>query len=145
MDRRPRVDRKIPSSVQIDSFQFAAHPDSVPKLLRLLMCWAMLVGLVGNGVALAAPCVLMPAEQAAPAMAMGSDCDAMMADDTPAPQKTKASGCLAMAACAAVLTLPDSGSADTSCGSGAGEFPARVTALAGRNLAPEPEPPTQSS
>lgn len=125
----------------------------VPKLLRLLAFWALLVGLAGNGVALAAPCVLMSAGQ----MTVGMDVEAprhseqecmdgaMPADDAPAPQKEKAPGCLAMAACAAVLSVPDTGSADLSCRSGAGEFPTIVTALAGRNLAPEPEPPTRLS
>jgi len=106
----------------------------------------MLVGLVGNGIALAAPCVLMPAEQMATAMDMEPDCHSMPADDAPAPQKHKAAGCLAMAACAAVLTLPDTGDADPSCRrSGANPLPAAVAALAGRTLAPEPEPPTLRS
>ena len=127
--------------------------EAVPKLRRLIVCWAMLVGLVGNGVALAAPCVLMPAEQQSAAMEMGEDCHSeqncsdcsMQSDASPAPQKDKAAGCLAMVACTAVLALPETGGEDASDHSGVDAFPAVVIALAGRNLAPEPDPPTQLS
>lgn len=50
-----------------------------------------------------------------------------------------------MVACTAALALPESGGEDASDHSGVGAFPAAVIALAGLDLAPEPEPPTHVS
>lgn len=124
----------------------AAHFDRVLKLTRLLFCWALLLGLAGNGVALAAPCVIMTDQhQASSATQAAAPCqDQMGGGQKQAPQPSKASGCLAMLACSAALAAPTASSAGERIQHAALDGNAIDTpALIGRNIAPEPEPPTQ--
>lgn len=112
------------------------------KLLRHLLCLGILFGLAGNGVALAAPCILMTHSQPA-AMADMPDCD--MAQSSPTHHengKDKAPGCLAMAACTAVLAMKEPAApAAVALRSPAADFWPASTTLTGRDVAPEPEPP----
>ncbi|MES2056400.1 MAG: hypothetical protein V4564_10705 [Pseudomonadota bacterium] len=124
---------------------------SVLKLLRHLLCLGILFGLAGNGVAVAAPCILM-AHHAQPAMIadmpgceMGALCPDCGAKDMANHKngKDKAPGCMAMAACTTALATKESVAAASAHYQtpAAGFWPAAVM-LAGRDVAPEPEPPT---
>ncbi|MFA6115204.1 MAG: hypothetical protein WC729_14490 [Sphingomonas sp.] len=119
------------------------------KLLRHLLCLGLLFGLAGNSVAVAAPCMLMSQGQPAATAAM-PDCQMAHCADCDANTKTsgksgtdKSSGCMAMAACAAVLGLkqPEPAATPRLRAATVGFWPAS-TKLAGRDVAPEPEPPT---
>lgn len=120
------------------------------KLLRHLLCIGILFGLAGNGVAVAAPCLLMNQEQAAPSAAM-PDCKmaTSCADCASKPGKTDKTdkgakpGCMAMAACSAVLGVKEpSGPATVSLPSIAGVFWSTQVILTGHDTGPELEPPT---
>jgi hypothetical protein len=80
-----------------------------------------------------------------PACAMGAacpDCGANAADHGKT-DKSKAPGCMAMTACAAVLAIK--GPAAPAAGqhqAKAASFWSTAAILAGRDVAPEPEPPT---
>lgn len=112
------------------------------KLLRHLLCLGLLLGLAGNGIAVAAPCILMTQNQAA-AMADMPDCD-MTQSDTQRhhDEKSKAPGCMATAACAALaMKEPAAATTPSSPTTNANFWPALVR-LSGRDVAPEPQPPT---
>lgn len=119
----------------------------VLKLLRHLLCLGMLFALAGNGVALAAPCMIMNDQPTASAAMPdgnmptdGPDC-ASKADKSE--KDSKSSGCMLMVACGAVL-----GVTDHQVPSVARAMPIKTAfwpptaILAGRNTGPEPEPPT---
>lgn len=122
---------------------------SVLKLLRHLLCVGLLFGLAGNGIAVAAPCIFMEQGQAA---AIADMLDCQMASTCPncsekgdtghKPSKDKAPGCLAMAACAAVIAMkePDPAAAVLHQTTTVRFWPTAAI-LAGRDVAPEPEPP----
>lgn len=117
------------------------------KLLRHFLCIGILFGLAGNGMAVAAPCLLMTQDQIASSspmpdckMATGCmDC-ASKAGKT---DKGSKPGCMAMAACSAVLGVKDPAAPST-----ARLAPIAVTfwptsvILTGHDTGPEPEPPT---
>jgi hypothetical protein len=120
----------------------------VLKLLRHLLCLGILLGLAGNGVAVAAPCILMSQGQSA-AMADMPDCKmpagcANCGGKSGGNHKTdKAPGCMAMAACAAVLGMKEPVAATaTRYRTTRIDFWPAAAILAGRDVAPEPEPPT---
>jgi len=123
----------------------------VLKLLRHLLCLGLLFGLAGNGIAVAAPCILMTQGQSATAMADMPDCSMAKAcsdcgakgDASHKSGKDKAPGCMAMTACAAMLAMktPDS-AATLRHQAAAHRFSPPTEMLAGRDVAPEPEPPT---
>lgn len=113
------------------------------KLLRHLLCLGLLLGLAGNGIAVAAPCILMTQDQST-AMADMPDCE-MAQSNTQGHQneKGKVPGCMAAISCAAMLAMKEPGATATPHGrttvANFWPVPAR---LAGRDVAPEPEPPT---
>ena len=113
------------------------------KLLRHLLCLGVLLGLAANGVAVAAPCILMTQSQPA-AMAAMPDCDmAQPSSKSHESDKGKAPGCMAMAACTAVLAMKEPAApAAVQHQATAASFWPTATILAGRDTAPEPEPPT---
>jgi len=123
----------------------------VLKLLRHLLCLGLLFGLAGNGIAVAAPCILMTQGQPATAMTDMPDCQMAQAcadcgakgDASHKSGTDKAPGCMAMAACAAMLAMktPDSAAAVRHQAT-AHRFSPPTAMLAGRDVAPEPEPPT---
>ncbi|WEK02166.1 MAG: hypothetical protein P0Y59_10955 [Candidatus Sphingomonas phytovorans] len=121
------------------------------KLLRHLLCLGLLFGLAGNGVAVAAPCILMAQGQPTAAMPDMPDCQMTQpcadcgakGDASHKSGAGKAPGCMAMTACAAMLAMkePASTAAVGHQATALAFWPAAST-LAGRNVAPEPEPPT---
>ncbi len=120
------------------------------KLLRHLLCIGILFGLAGNGVAVAAPCLLMTQDQTAssamPDCAMPGNCTDCAAkagkSDTDKSDKGSKSGCMAMAACSAVLGVKASAApAMAQLVPIAGAFWPASVVLAGRETGPEPEPP----
>jgi hypothetical protein len=123
----------------------------VLKLLRHLLCLGLLFGLAGNGVAMAAPCILMAHGQPAAAMANMPDC-AMVTNCAECGTKgdashksgtDKAPGCMAMTACAAMQATKEPESAAAIRRQAiAQRFSPPTAILAGRDVAPEPEPPT---
>jgi hypothetical protein len=113
----------------------------VLKLLRHLLCLGLLLGLAGNGIAVAAPCVLMQSQTAT--MADMPDC-AMAQPSTPDhhKQKGKAPGCMATVACAAMLAMKEPAATVTPSGpTTVAKFWPAPAKLAGRDVAPDPEPP----
>jgi hypothetical protein len=115
----------------------------VLKLLRHLLCLGLLLGLAGNGIAIAAPCILMTQDQAA-AMADMPDCAMGQADQqNQRHEKGKAPGCMATVACPAMLAMKEpSASTSPYTRAAAVYFWPTSTELRGRKVAPEPEPPT---
>jgi hypothetical protein len=115
----------------------------VLKLLRHLLCLGLLLGLAGNGIAIAAPCILMTQDQAA-AMADMPDCAMGQADQQNQRQeKGKAPGCMATVAFPAMLAMKEpSASTSPHARAAAVYFRPTSTELRGRKVAPEPEPPT---
>lgn len=113
------------------------------KLLRHLLCLGLLLGLAGNGIAVAAPCILMTESQPA-AMADMPDCAMGQADQqNHQNEKGKAPGCMATVACAAMLAMKEAAAATNPHDrTTAVHFWPASTELTGRNDAPEPEPPT---
>lgn len=125
------------------------------KLLRHLLCLGILLGLAGNGVAVAAPCLLMTQDQVASSSAMPdckmpagcADCAAKPAEaDTKSngsSKSPKGSGCMAMAGCSAVLGVrAPHAPATTQPTPVAAAFWPTSPILAGHDTGPEPEPPT---
>lgn len=113
------------------------------KLLRHLLGLALLLGLAGNGVAVAAPCILMTQSQPA-AMADMPGCDMVQANPKGhESNKGKAPGCMAMTACTALLAMKEPAAPTaTQHQALAADFWPAAAILAGRDVAPEPEPPT---
>lgn len=120
------------------------------KLLRHLLCIGILFGLAGNGVAVAAPCLLMTQDQAVSSSAMPdckmaspcTDCGAkpLKSDKS---KSSKDSGCMLMAGCSAVLGVrAPQASSTAQMASVAAGFWATSSILAGHDTGPEPEPPT---
>lgn len=114
------------------------------KLLRHLLLVGVLFGLAGNGVASAAPCNMMTMKHAA-AMADMPDCDkAVPCPDCP-PKHSDGTkpGCEMMTSCAFTVALkePTPGPASLRVVP-ISEFWPVTTVLAGRIVAPEPEPPS---
>lgn len=121
------------------------------KLLRHLLCLGILFGLAGNGVAVAAPCLLMTQDQVAASAAMPdckmpagcTDCAAKPAKSDKDSRSSKGSGCMLMAGCSAVIAMKDSHVPSTAqLEPVADTFWPTSTTLAGRDTGPEPEPPT---
>ncbi len=121
------------------------------KLLRHLLCFGLLFGLASNGVAVAAPCILMTQGQSATPMAAMPDCSmakacsdcGAKADASHTSGKDKAPGCMAMTSCATMLAMkePDP-AASVRHQATSHRFSPPTAMLAGRDVAPEPEPPT---
>ena len=122
------------------------------KLFRHLLCLGILLGLAGNGVAVAAPCVLMSQGRSAAMADMPdckmpagcADCGAKSGGSRKTDNKTdKVPGCMAMAACAAMLGMkePVAATATPHLTTTANFWPTAAI-LAGRDTAPELEPPT---
>ncbi|WP_375398909.1 hypothetical protein [uncultured Sphingomonas sp.] len=122
------------------------------KLLRHLLLVGVLFGLAGNGVAVAAPCILMvPGQPAAmadmPDCAMGTncpDCDAKLAKSGKSKgDKAPPAGCMLMTGCSVAMAMKDiSPVAASSVAVAAPRFWMVAAPLASRAIAPEPEPPT---
>lgn len=113
------------------------------KLLRQLLCLGLLLGLAGNGIAVAAPCILMTQDQPA-AMADMPDCDmARPSKPDHHNEKGKAPGCMAAISCAAMLAMKEPAPASTAhARSTVTHFWPASARLSGRDVAPDPEPPT---
>lgn len=141
---RDQLTRAMPSSIS----------SQVLKLLRHLLCLGILFGLAGNGIAVAAPCLFMTQEQPA-AMAGMADC-AMSADCADCaksePGKTDKGdkgdkgmkpGCLLMAGCTVAMAMkePAAASAAMRAAPVSDYWPVAAN-LVGREIVPEPEPPT---
>lgn len=116
-------------------------------LFRHLLLLGVILGLAGPGMAFAAaPCALMQMQQATTApMAEMPDCDLgqHQTDEGSAPCKDMTPGCLAMAGCAAIVAVDSL--APTM------QPPPLVESLnlwpttpvlLGRNIAPDPDPPS---
>lgn len=121
------------------------------KLLRHLLCLGLLFGLAGNGVAVAAPCILMTQGRPVAAMAGMPDCSMAQScadcgtkgDANHKSGTDKAPGCMAMTACAAMLAMKEPEPATSVRHQAtAHRFSPPTAMLAGRDVAPEPEPPT---
>lgn len=122
------------------------------KLLRHLLCLGILFGLAGNGVAMAAPCLFMAESQPTamagmPGCEMGADCAdcASKGDSGKADKSDKGMkpGCMLMAGCTVVMAMkePATASAMVHAAPISNYWP--ITAnLVGREIVPEPEPPT---
>lgn len=121
------------------------------KLLRHLLCLGILFGLAGNGVAVAAPCLLMTQDQVASSSAMPdckmpagcTDCAAKPVKSNKDSKSSKGSGCLLMAGCSAVLGVkaPHAQSIAPLVPVVDAFWPTSLF-LAGHDTGPEPEPPT---
>ena len=121
------------------------------KLLRHLLCLGILFGLAGNGVAVAAPCLLMTQDQVASSSAMPdckmpagcTDCAAKPVKSDKDSKSSKGSGCLLMAGCSAVLGVkaPHAPSMEPMVPVADAFWPTSPI-LAGLDTGPEPEPPT---
>ncbi|MDF0490515.1 hypothetical protein PX554_20495 [Sphingomonas sp. H39-1-10] len=117
------------------------------KLLRHLLCIGILFGLAGNGMAVAAPCLLMTQDQIASNASM-PDCKMVTgcmdcASKAGKTDKGSKPGCMAMAACSAVLGVKDSAAPSTAqLAPIAGAFWPTLVTLTGHDTGPEPEPPT---
>jgi hypothetical protein len=124
----------------------------VLNLLRHLLCLGILLGLAGNGVAVAAPCILMAKSQPA-AMAGMPDCEmgASCPDCASKSESGKDSkrgkdmrpGCMMMAGCTVGMAMGDPSAASTAMQAPPiSDYWPVAAHLVGRDLAPEPEPPT---
>lgn len=122
---------------------------SVKLMLSLLMLLGALIGLMGQEAAFAAAPVHAPAaimkmsEGAAP---MSADCMEMM-QKAPQPAQKPCKGltldCIAAMGCVVPLAVtPESALGEKMIYERMEHFPASANALAGRAVAPEPEPPT---
>ena len=124
------------------------HFQNVLKLLHHLLCLGILFGLAGNGVAVAAPCLLMTQDQVASSSAMPdckmpAGCTDCAAKPVKSDKSSKGSGCLLMAGCSAVLGVKAPHAPSTAQLAPAAEtFWPTSTILAGHDTGPEPEPPT---
>jgi len=119
----------------------------VLKLLRHLVCLGLLLGLTGNGVAVAAPCAFMTQNHSAvmadmPDCPMGSTCPDCGAPASDHGKSGKAPGCMMMTGCITALAMrePIAPLADQNRTTAAVFWPS-APILAGRDTAPEPEPP----
>ncbi|NYT40964.1 hypothetical protein HZY97_09375 [Sphingomonas sp. R-74633] len=130
-----------------------AMPSRIPmrvlKLLRYLLCLGILFGLAGNGVAMAAPCLFMaksePAAMAAmPGCEMGADCpDCGSKSDSDKSGKGMKPGCMLMAGCTVVMALKEPAAASAlSREPPVSDYWPVAANLTGREVVPEPEPPT---
>jgi hypothetical protein len=135
---------------RIDSHHVATHRKAVLKLLRHLLCLGLLFGLAGNGVAVAAPCIFMDQGQSAEMVDM-PDCQMASAcpdcgDKSDSNQKSghdKTTGCMAMAACTALPAMKEPvAQTPNRLQTGIIHIVPAAAELAGRDVAPEPEPPT---
>ena len=122
---------------------------SVKPVLSLLMLLGALIGLMGQEAACAAaaehgPAAIMKmSEGAAP---MSADCMEMM-QKAPQPTQKPCKGltldCIAAMGCVVPLAVtPETALVEKMIHARMEHFPAPANALAGRALAPEPEPPT---
>lgn len=117
------------------------------RLLRHLLCIGILFGLAGNGVAVAAPCLLMTQDQAAASSAMpdckvATDCAAKPAKSDEGSKLPKSSGCMLMAGCSAVLGVKEPHAPSTARPAPIATFWPTSAILAGHDTGPELEPPT---
>lgn len=135
----------------VDSRCPATHLGHVLRLLRHLLCLGILVGLAGNGVAIAAPCAFMDQTQSVatakmPDCQMGtscSDCGLKSANSKNDKTKGMKPGCMMMAGCTAVIGMKVPSVAPAAAQSPmSNSFWPLATHLTGRVDAPEPEPPT---
>jgi hypothetical protein len=139
---RDQLTRAMPSRI----------PHRVLKLLRHLLCLGILFGLAGNGVAMAAPCLFMAKSEpmamaAMPGCEMGASCPgcASKSDNgkTDKGDKGMKPGCMLMAGCTTLMAMkePAGASAASRAAPISGYWPVAAN-LTGREVAPEPEPPT---
>lgn len=121
------------------------------KLMRHLLCLGILLGFAGNGVAVAAPCLLMTQDQVAASSAMPdckmpagcTDCAAKPVKSDKDSKSSKGSGCLLMAGCSAVLGVKAPHAPSTApLVPIIDAFWPTSPFLAGHDTGPEPEPPT---
>lgn len=120
------------------------------RLLRHLLCIGILFGLAGNGVAVAAPCLLMTQDQVAASSAMPdckvatdcTDCAAKPAKSDEGSKLPKSSGCMLMAGCSAVLGVKEPHAPSTAQPAPIATFWPTSAILAGHDTGPELEPPT---
>lgn len=118
------------------------------KLFRHLLCLGILLGLAGNGVAVAAPCILMSQSQSTamvdmPDCKMPAGCADCSSRGSESRKTDKAPGCLVMAGCAATIGMKEPvAAAATAHRTTTTDFWPTATILAGRDVVPEPEPPT---
>ena len=115
------------------------------RLLRHLLLVGLLFGLVGNGVAAAAPPCNMMMQSQTSAMADMPDCDmAMKCPDCDKKQsKDTKRGCALMASCGVMLAVSEPAPAASSPYiTPIGVFWPVTAVFAGRTVTPEPEPPS---
>lgn len=122
------------------------------KLLRHLLLMGVLFGLAGNGVAVAAPCIMMAPGQASatadmPDCAMGADCPdcgAKLAKSGKSKgDKSPPAGCMLMAGCSVAMEMREAyPSQAAGVAVAAPRYWMVAAPLTGRAIAPEPEPPT---
>jgi len=127
-------------------------PMRVLKLLRHLLCLGIVFGLAGNGVAVAAPCILMAKSQPAamasmPDCEMGAGCpDCGSKGDsgkTDKSDKDMKPGCMMMAGCTVVMAMKDPAAPSAAMqASPVSDYWPISAHLTGRDVVPEPEPPT---
>lgn len=115
------------------------------RLLASLLLVGALLGLFGAELAYARG--VPPVLSAPKAMAMDADCMAKMAKPQPAPEKKPCKGmtleCIAAMGCVVPLMVADLTEAVAAPFLyDAPDFWPQTNVLAGRNLAPDPEPPT---
>lgn len=115
------------------------------RLIRYLFIFGVVLGLAGQGVASAStPCMAMMQRQASAMVGM-SDC--MAGQDKPDKQSTPCKemmpGCLAMSGCAVLAALdgPTAAVHEPLFVATAASWPA-TSVLIGRNIAPDPDPPS---
>lgn len=119
-------------------------------LLRHLLLLGAILGLAGQGVAVAStPCPMMQHERAtgmAGTIAAMSDCDMGQhkSGKGSTPCKDVSLGCFAMAGCAALLAIDTiSPSSEAPSHIAVLELWSSTPTLFGRNIAPEPDPPSR--
>ena len=114
--------------------------------LSLLLLLGALLGLFGQGMAYAAGPALAPAVEASQSMPSGMDCTEMSSvhkGKAAQPCKGLTMACIAQMGCAIPMTFDEPATMTTPVLASrlAATWP-RASALAGLDIAPEPEPPT---
>ncbi|QCI78829.1 hypothetical protein E6W36_02015 [Hankyongella ginsenosidimutans] len=118
------------------------------KMLRHLLLVGVLLGLFGNGVAVAAPCIMMTHGQSTatsdmPDCPMGLNCpDCAEKQGKSESDKSHPAGCMLMAGCSIAMAFKDVSSTQVSAITAAApRFWMVAPRLAGRAVAPSPNHP----
>ena len=126
------------------------NKSAVKRALSFLMLFGALIGLLGQEAAYAAGPVLAPAsiiKMSADTGQMSADCMEMMQkapQPSPKPCKGMTPDCIASMGCVIPLVVtPESALMDKMLHARLDHFSAPPSALTGRVLVPEPEPPTR--